>query len=98
MIEYLYNCIRATSGQDIAIAAEITDTNGDVVTSMCHVMLYSPEEELIATHDGVYDEENSQWIFTIPAEATKGLQGRYWYCLCHHESNLCFKQPLYLVF
>ena len=98
MIEYLYNCIKATSGQDIAIAAEITNDDGVEITEACHVMLFNPEEELIATHDGIYDAENSQWIFIIPAEATKGLKGRYWYCICHHESNLCFKQPLYLVF
>lgn len=95
MIEYLYNAIRATAGNDITIAAELTNTSGEAIAEGCHLMLFDPEKKLIATIDGVCNE--AEWSFTIPAELTKGLNGRYWYCICHYNTNLCFKQPIYLV-
>lgn len=97
MIEYLYDAIRATTGQDILIAAEITDDNGIVLTEGCYINLFSPEKELIASFDGEYNEENGEWIFTIPAEQTEGLVGRYFYCIAYNGQSLCFRQPLYLV-
>lgn len=97
MIEYLYNCIRATAGQDISIAAEITDDEGAAIVDGCGIYLHDPDKALVAQFDGVYDEENSQWIFTIPAATTEGLEGRYYYCIGHYNSSLCFKQPLYLM-
>lgn len=35
MIEYLYNAIRATTGDDITITADITDDNGKYIDSGC---------------------------------------------------------------
>lgn len=95
MIEYLYDAIRATAGQDIKIYAELTDKDGNVYEEGCHLMLFNPEKELIVTVDGEIVE--NEWIFTIPAEITEGLKGRFWYCICHHNINLCFKEPIYLV-
>lgn len=97
MIEYLFDAIRATSGQDIRIVAEITDDNGIVLTEGCSINLFGTEKEYISSFEGEYQEENSEWIFTIPAEATKGLRGRYYYCISYHGQSLCFRQPLYLV-
>lgn len=57
--------------------------------------IYSDEEEII-TVPGDYLAELQMWQFTIPAEATQGLSGRYWYDVRHGSDNLCFKQPLYL--
>lgn len=96
MIEYLYNAIRATAGQEIVVGAEITDANGQFLEEGCHLMLFDPNKELIATIDGIYLNEGN-WEFTIPAETTEGLHGRYWYCMCYHSDNLCFKEPMYLV-
>lgn len=98
MIEYLHDAIRATAGQEIAVAAEITDDNGDSIFEGCHIMLYAPDREtLVATFDGTYNAEKNEWTFIIPGEATEGLHGRYWYCICYFNANLCFKQPVYLV-
>lgn len=97
MIEYLYNAIRATAGQDITISAEITNDEGGIITSGCHIMLFNPDKELIDTFDGEYNADDKEWNFTIAAKATEGLHGRYWYCICYHNSNLCFKEPIYLV-
>ena len=96
MIEYLYNCIRATAGQDIVIAAQITDEEGVSITDSCGLMLHG-EDGLITMVDGEYTPELDMWTYTIPAEITKGLKGRYFYSISRNDSSLCFKQPLYLV-
>ena len=95
MIEYLYNAIRATAGEPITLAARITDDNGEAVTEQCNLNLYSDSEQL-GHFAGVLVD--GVWQFTIPAETTKGLVGRYWYCLCDStHQKMQFKQPLYLV-
>jgi hypothetical protein len=96
MVEYIYNAIRATAGEDITITARITYDNGDSITSDCHVMLFD-NEELLTTVDGTFDATEEVWEFTIPAEATKHLSGRYWYRICSKLGSLCFKEPIYLI-
>lgn len=89
MVEYLYNAIRAVAGQEITIAARIVEDN-TTLTSGCGLMLHNKEgEELIAMVNGNY--VNGVWEFTIPKEVTKGLRGRYWYCICHNDKILCFQ-------
>lgn len=94
MIEYLYDCIRATAGQDICICANITDDFGECITAPCSLMLHD-DEDLIASVVGVLIDD--VWEFVIPANATANLHGRFWYCICCGNTNLCFKQPIYLV-
>ena len=94
MIEILYDVIRAVAGQKIEITISITEVD-EPITENCFITIYSDEEEII-TVPGEYLTELKMWQFTIPAEATQGLSGRYWYDVRHNDSNLCFKQPLYL--
>lgn len=95
MIEYLYNAIRATAAEDIAIVAKITNEAGEVITSGCHLNLYD-NEKLLTTVEGTL--VGDIWEFTIPAAATDNITGRYWYCLCDEtHKKLNFKQPIYLV-
>ena len=96
MIEYLYDAIRAVAGQEINVAAVITDDDDNVITSGCKFVFHPTDEDMI-TFDGVYIEETRSWQFTIPAEVTKGLSGRYCYCIQKDDKNLCFKTPFYLV-
>lgn len=95
MVEYLFNAIRATAGEDIAIVARITDENGEPITSGCSFMLNGANG---AHHiiDGVYTT-NGVWEFSIPAELTLGLVGRYGYCFCNGDTTLCFEKPFYLM-
>lgn len=93
LIEYLANAIRATAGEDIVIVANIAEDGVDV-TSGCGIMLHI-DEETVLMFDGEYKDE--LWFFTIPADATKGLKGRYSYCLCRDGNTLCFREPIYLV-
>ena len=94
MVEYLYDCIRATAGQDICILAVITDDEGLAITDACGLMLYDDNGMLFRVN-GTYDGE--EWSFEIPAELTEGLHGRYWYYVYRNDTNLCFKTPIYLM-
>lgn len=94
MVEYLYDAIRATAGEDITITAEITDDSGEVITEGCAIKLWE-DEKLLGSIDGMLID--GLWNFTIPASATTGLNGRYWYSISHNDNSLQFKQPAYLV-
>jgi hypothetical protein len=94
MIEYLYNAIRATAGEDIVIAANITDDEGNVITNCdSKFTLFDDEGELFAISGSCSD----CWEYNIPAIMTQELKGRYWYCICANGSTLQFKQPIYFV-
>ena len=93
MIEYLYNTIRATVGDDMHITAIITDDQQNLITENCSFMIHDTNDKLISSTLGVYQDE--AWLFNIP---TTGLEkGKYWYCICYGNQKLCFKQRLYLV-
>lgn len=94
MIEYIYDAIRATSGEDISICALITDDDGENITDSCYLTLYNDTDELTKVY-GVFDEE--QWTFTIPAAITDGLCGRFWYSIGRNYMDICFKNPIYLI-
>ena len=96
MIEYLYDAIRAVAGQDITIAAQVTDEEGISITDSCDLTFYG-EDGLITMVNGIYTPELDMWTYTIPADITKGLKGRYFYSINRNDSSLCFKQPLYLL-
>ena len=93
MIEYLLNAIRATAGEEITVIANIT-SDGEPITEGCGFMLHIDDENMIKV-DGAFNGE--LWTFTIPADATKGLKGRYSYCLCQGGKTLCFREPFYLL-
>lgn len=96
MVEYLYNCIRATAGDKVEISAIIETDAGEPITEHCHIMLFDKDNlTLLSTIDGQYVEETGLWQFALPAELTAGKLGRYWYRICAREGSLCFKQPIY---
>lgn len=93
MIEYIYDAIRATAGNDVIIAAEVTEENGDIVTDNCALTLYI--ENKVLDFDGV--RKDGTYEFTIPASITSGLMGRYWYAIKRNSNLISFKQPIYFV-
>lgn len=96
MVEYLYNAIRASAGHDITISAIVTNPAGEEITEDVVLILNDKDKETVILEvKGTYSEE--EWTFVIPAEITEGLYGRYWYCIHYGDSNLCFKEPIYLV-
>lgn len=95
MIEYIHGAIKATAGEEIDIIAEITADTGEAITEDCELHIFDKDKNMIVAAKGTFS--NDEWTFTIPAEATKGLEGRYMYCIGHKSSSLCFKQPIYFV-
>ena len=97
MIEYLYDAIRAESGHELDIVAVITDSQGAAITENCNLLLHDEDAaEVLYTAPGTFVDELGTWQFTVPANITKDLKGRFWYCVRHEHESMCFKQPLYL--
>lgn len=94
MIEYLYDCVKAISGDDISICAEITDADGNDITSGCSLVFIGKDFAIINTYSGTY--ANGIWSFVIPAEDTKGMDGRYWYRIRYKDNSLSFAAPIYI--
>jgi hypothetical protein len=95
MIEYIGEMIKATAGEDLCIIARVIDSFGDTLET-CHMSVYKGDERLFMV-EGMLNEDN-QYEFYIPAEATAGLKGRYGYCVCDKDGiSLCFKCFIYFV-
>lgn len=92
-VEYLYDCIRATVGDDMKIEAEIYDDDGNALTEECRFRLYDKTEELISITEGTYAD--NMWTFVVPIKELP--KGQYLYSVCYKGANICFKQPIYLV-
>lgn len=96
MVEYLYDAIKATAGEDIPIIMEIRNPEGELVTEGCGFSIHC-EDGQICRVEGTYSESEQIWRFVIPAELTKGHTGRHYYCVCKEDGTLSFKTPIYLV-
>lgn len=96
MIEYIYDTIKATAGEDIPIIVEVRDPEGNLVTEGCGISIHC-EDEQVCRIPGEYSASEQIWKFVIPAEATKGHKGRHYYCVCKEDGTLNFKTPIYLV-
>lgn len=94
MIEYLYNTIRATANEEINIVVKIT---GSDVPAGCHLSIFDSDDKKLLTING--ENVSGLWEFNIPAEATAGLKGKYWYCICCNETHKSydFKHPIYFI-
>ena len=88
MVEYLYDVVKAISGEDINICAEITDAEGTDITSGCSLLFIDKEFNTIAEYKGIYAD--GAWTFTIPAETTNGMEGRYWYRIKYKDNSLIY--------
>jgi hypothetical protein len=98
VVEYFYDVIKAISGEEIKINSYITDDEEKLITSNCYLTLYDPKSEMIMGKvEGTYLDNFCIWEFAVPAEMTDGLKGKFWYSIQHESSNLCFRQPIYLV-
>lgn len=96
MIEYLYDVIRASSGQPIGITAKLTKEDKTPITTPCFLTFYGKDKEKLTSVEGNHLGEGV-WQFELAAEVTEGLEGRHWYCIGNDGVSLCFKKPLYLM-
>ena len=95
MIEYIFDAIKCTAGENVEVTAFITDEAGEFITENCGFMLHDKDGNMITKIEGVCSD--NLWSFIIPAELTKGLRGRYEYCIYDAKGTLCFRKPFYLV-
>ena len=96
MIEYIYDVIRASSGQPITIAATLTKEDDTPITTPCYLSIYDENEERIVAIEGTHKGEGA-WQFDVSAELTEGHKGKHWYCIGNDGASLCFRKPLYLI-
>lgn len=96
MVEYLYDAVRGISGENIEIVAEITDTDGKNIESGCSLLVIDKDNTPLLNKniDGIY--LNETWTFTIPADITYYMDGRYWYRIQCKGESLSFDAPLYV--
>ena len=95
MIEYLHDTIRAAAGDSITITAKITNEAGVIVTDTCSLCLYDGNTKIYEV-EGILEENIHS--FTIAADITAALTGRYWYKVCDSQHNsLDFMQPIYFI-
>lgn len=98
MVEYLYNAVMATSGDEVVINAYITNENEELITENCNLVIYDgTTNEVIVIVNGLYDTEASVWDFVVSQEITTGLYGRFMYNIEYEGDALSFKQPIYFV-
>ena len=98
MVDYLYDVIKAVAGEELQIAAIITDENGVDISEGCALVLsFGQHAEPHAKFDGTFTtcNEGSFWSFVVPAAATKG-EHKLWYKIMKGEESLSFYRPLYL--
>ena len=60
----------------------------------CYFMLHDKDGSML--YETLGECKENLWYFTIPAEITEGMIGRYWYCIGGMDGNLCFLKPFYL--
>ena len=98
MVDYLYDVIKAVAGEELQIAAVITDENGADVSEGCVLVLaFGQHAEPHAQFDGTFTASNKGgfWSFVVPAAATKG-ERKLWYKVMKDGESLSFYRPLYL--
>ena len=87
-LEILYNVIRLTNGDNTPVAAAITDSDGNRITSG-DMKLIIPDADLSISgtcEDGV-------WSFEIPS--SPHLKGRFTYLFEYNGTYLEFEAPIY---
>lgn len=95
-IEYLYDMIKVTGGEDALVTALITEN--DEIAEAAGFHLYDQELTELLYVPGQLDEQGLYFEFPIAGEVTKYMKGRYLYNICNgNGSSRCFYQPILIV-
>lgn len=96
MIEYLYDAVRASDGEDMTITATIRDNDGTTITDGCALRIFDEGGALIEEVGGTYYTDAARWEFkfTFP---THKARARYFYTIAHNGEDMNFKARIYLV-
>lgn len=94
MVEYLYDVVKGIAGENIDVVAQITDADGKDITSGCSLLLIDKDYSTLGEYEGTYAD--GAWTFTIPADITYYMDGRYWYRIKYKDNSLSFAAPIYI--
>ena len=96
MIEYLYDAVRTSDGEDMTITATIRDIDGTTITDGCALRIFDEDGALIEEVNGTYYTDVGKWgfKFTFP---THKARARYFYTIAHNGEDMNFKARIYLV-
>lgn len=96
MIEYLYDAVRTSDGEDMTIAATIRENDGTIITDGCALRIFDEGGALIEEIGGTYytDAEKWEFRFTFPAHNPRA---RYFYTIAHNGEDINFKARIYVV-
>ena len=93
MVEYFYDYIKVSAGEENVVCAMISEEDGTAIISNCDFTLYDNFGNILAVVEGIYYDEPGYWAFAIPAiEET----GRYYYAIGNNGTELMFKKPFYV--
>ena len=96
MIEYLYDAVRTSDGEDMTITATIRDNDGTTITDGCALRIFDEDGALIEEVGGTYYTDVGRWEFkfTFP---THKARARYFYTIAHNGEDMNFKARIYVV-
>lgn len=96
MIEYLYDAVRTSDGEDMTITAAIRENDGTTITDGCALRIFDEGGALIDEVDGTYYTDVGKWTFkfTFP---THKARARYFYTIAHNGEDINFKARIYVV-
>ena len=96
MIEYLYDAVRTSDGEDVTITAAIRENDGTTITDGCALRIFDEGGTLIEEVGGTYytDAERWEFKFTFP---TDKVRARYFYTIAHNGEDINFKARIYVV-
>ncbi len=96
MIEYLYDAVRTSDGEDVTITATIRENDGTTITDGCALRIFDEDGALIDEVNGTYYTDVGRWAFkfTFPTHKTRA---RYFYTIAHNGEDINFKARIYVV-
>nr|DAJ77168.1 MAG TPA: hypothetical protein [Caudoviricetes sp.] len=96
MIEYLYDAVRTSDGEDMTITATIQENDGTVITDGCALRVFDNEGAQVLEKEGIYYSDVQEWEFKFELPYNSACN-RYFYTISHNGIDLAFKAPIYLV-
>ena len=96
MIEYLYDAVRTSDGEDMTITATIRENDGATITDGCSLRIFDEGGALIEEVDGTYYADAEKWEFRF-AFSTHKARARYFYTIAHNGKDINFKTRIYVV-
>ena len=96
MIEYLYDAVRTSDGEDVTITAAIRENDGTTITDGCALRIFDEDGALIEEVDGTYYTDVKRWAFKFTFPPHKA-RARYFYTIAHNGEDINFKARIYVV-